>query len=232
MKNDLHIQFSSFAGPLDLLLSLIDEKKMEISEVSISSVTEGFLAHLDTLEETEAEELADFLVIAAKLLFLKSKNLLLLQETEEDEGISLEDQLKLYREFVKASKSLNEKWMSGKIGYERIEPPRIPKEIPLPENLTVHEIQSAIERLLERIKPPKPLPETRIDRTVSLKETVARLRTLLDTAKKTSFKQWIPDSASRTEIIVGFLALLELVKQKEIDVKQSEAFSDIAIAKL
>ena len=228
---NLHVQFTSFDGPLDLLLSLIDERKMEISEVSISSVTEKFLEYLESLDETDALELADFLVIASKLLLLKSKTLLASVEPEEDEGTPLEEQLRRYRELVRISKILNTRWEKNQVGYERIEPPRIPEIIPLPENLSTDALVASLRTLLDRIKPPKALPQTHIDRSISLKETIARLRELVISEKRGSFFQYLSEKASKTEIIVSFLAVLELVKQKEINIHQEKVFSDIAIHK-
>lgn len=232
MKNDLQIQFKEFEGPLDLLLSLIDERKMEISDVSISKVTEKFIQYLETLEESNPEELADFLVVAAKLLFNKSKYLLNSIEPIEDEGPPLEEQLKLYRLFVKVSRRLNEQWLGEKRSYMRIEPPHIPENIPLPENLTRETWTKAIAALLQKIKPPKALPQTRIDRTISLKETISRLKELITREREAHFSAWVGDTATKTEIIVSFLALLELVKQREVDIGQNHAFSDIHIAKI
>ncbi len=232
MKNNITIQFSSFDGPLDLLLSLIEEKKMEISDVSISAVTEQFIKYLEQLEEDNPEELADFLVIAAKLLFTKSKLLLASVEPEEDEGVPLEEQLKLYRLFVTASKTIDKKWLSDYRGYVRIEPPRIPAVVPLPENLTIETWNTAIKTLLTRLKPMAPLPQTRIDRSVSLKETITRLKQLLESEGEAKFFHVLGASASKTEIIVGFLALLELVKQREVNIAQPHAFSDIHITKM
>ena len=232
MNNNINIQFSTFEGPLDLLLSLIEEKKMEISEVSISTVTEQFIRYLEQLEEENPEELADFLVIAAKLLFTKSKHLLLSVEPDEDEGTPLEEQLKLYRLFVGASKGIDKKWLSPFHAYVRFEPPRIPVNIPLPENLTIDTWNSAIATLLTRLKPLAPLPQTRIDRSVSLRETITRLQKLLDIEGETKFSHIMGNNASKTEIIVGFLAILELVKQQEVHIAQAQAFSDIHIAKV
>ncbi len=232
MKNNITVQFSSFDGPLDLLLSLIEEKKMEISEVSISRVTEEFLKYLEGLEESDAEELADFLVIAAKLLFVKSKHLLSSVAPEEDEGIPLEDQLRVYQLFVETSKKIDKRWLEPSRSYIRFEPPHIPEVIPLPENLTIEVWNSAITGLLERIKPPKAMPETHIDRAVSLKDTITRLKKILEIEKETEFSDMLGEHPSKTEIIICFLALLELVKQQEVEVKQTNAFSQIHIAKV
>lgn len=227
----MDIKVGQFSGPLDLLLGLIQDQKMEISEISMSHVTEQFLRYLEKLEETDALELADFLVVAAKLLFAKSRHLLSSIEPDEEEGPPLEEQLKLYRLFVETSKKIDKLWLGPYHSYVRIEEPQLPASIPLPENLTIPEWKSAIANLLKRITPPKAIPETRIDRTVSLKETISRLKKLLEIEGATKFSDILGSGATKTEIIVSFLALLELVKQREAEVNQTSAFSDIHIAK-
>lgn len=227
----MDIKVGQFSGPLDLLLGLIQEEKLEISEVSMSKVTEQFLLYLEKLEETDAVELADFLVVAAKLLFAKSKHLLSSIEPDEEEGPPLEEQLRLYRLFVETSKKIDALWMGPFHSYVRIEEPRLPTSIPVPENLTLNNWSLSIANLLKRLSSPKALPETRIDRTVSLKETISRLKKLLEVEGATKFSDILGSSATKTEIIVSFLALLELVKQREAEVNQTTAFSDIHIAK-
>src|SRR3989338_1878896 len=110
MKRELTLD--QFSGPLDLLLSLLEESKLNISEVSLSSITEQYLTYLDTLEDNRAEELADFLVVGSRLLLLKSKMLLPQFAPEEDEGTSLEEQLRLYKVFLEASKGVNRLWQA------------------------------------------------------------------------------------------------------------------------
>ncbi len=221
-----------FSGPLELLLSLIQDEKMEISEIALSQVTEQFVRYVEGLEEVEAEELADFLIIATKLLFTKSRHLLLSFEPDEDDGKPLEEQLRIYQLFVEASREIHKKWLAPIRGYVRMEPPRIPENIPLPENLTMATWNTAIARLLDRLKPPKPLLQTRIDKAISLKDTMHRLKKLLEVEERTKFSDIIGAGASKTEIIVGFLAILELVRQREILIAQDNAFTDIHIEKV
>jgi len=228
----MHVTIGQFTGPLDLLLSLIQGQKMEISEVSISKVTEQYIAYLEQLEETNAEELADFLVIASKILFLKSRSLLDAVVEDEEEGVPLEDQLKLYRMFVNYSKHIDERWNAVYTAYERREPVKIPDSVPLPDNLTMTIMHSTIHDIIERITPRDPLPETKIDKGVSLREIITRLREVLAQEKNTSFYRHVSRTGSRTEVIVHFLALLELVKCREIEVDQSQPFSDISISTL
>ncbi|PLX26521.1 hypothetical protein C0581_04280 [Candidatus Parcubacteria bacterium] len=229
--NNIRVQFKEFDGPLDLLLSLVDEKKMEITEVSISSVTEPFLGYLDTLEEKDAQELADFLVVAAKLLLMKSRTLLPQFAPEEDDGISLEDQLRLYRRFVDVSKKVNTLWLDdSKKSYGRVEPPVRSDEVIKPENMSQDTMHASMVQLVKRLAPPKPLPETQIDKTVSMKEKIDTLHKLLKKGKEVSFQTLLSDASTKTEVIVSFLAILELVKQKDIYLQQDNHFSDIVIA--
>ncbi len=231
--NKLQIQFKEFDGPLDLLLSLVDEKKMEISEVSLSAVTEKFLDYIDQLEYVEAQELADFLVVATKLLLLKSRALLPQLMPDEDDGIDLEDQLKLYRRFVKASKQINAMWEDKfRVGYQRIESVRVSEEIVCPDNLIQDGLHVMIHTLVKRLAPPRALPRTHIDRTVSMKQKIDTLRGLLKKSKHVSFKSMLETSESKTEVIVSFLALLEMVKQKHVSLHQDDSFDDIVIKKV
>jgi len=232
MKNDLQIQFKEFSGPLDLLLSLIDEKKMEISTVSISSVTEPFLNYLNTLESIQAEELADFLVVAAKLLLMKSRALLPQLMTEDDSDLNLDAQLRLYRRFVDASKNLHNLWLDDKsLSYPHIEEIKKATEVIQPINFSLETLSQSMVQLLKRLEPPKALPRTTIDRTVTIKEKIDKMREMLKKHKSVNFKDIIVDSSSRSEVIVTFLAILELVKQNNVLLKQSKSFGDIELRK-
>lgn len=228
----MNITLSQFTGPYDLLLALVGEKKLNISEVSLSQVTEQFLAYLDTLEERRAEELADFLLVAARLLLLKSKMLLPQLRPDEEEGPGLEEQLRLYKRFVEASREINRRWMSVKKAAFRIEPARPPAEFSLPSNAGLEDLRAAMIQLISRLAPPKPLPETSIDRAVSMKEKIDAIRRLLSGRKRFSFHDLLSDARNKTEVIVSFLAILELLKQRNIFLRQEESFSDIVVERV
>lgn len=228
MKN---FQLEQFSGPLDLLLSLIDEEKLDISEVSLSAVTEQYLNYLNQIENRKPEELADFLLIAARLLLLKSKKLLPQLDSEEEEGSSLEEQLRLYKVFVEASRKIHQAWQENKRAVFRIEPLRRHKEFIPPGNLDFKAMKESLVKLLQRIQPLKPLPQAQIDKTVSLEEKINQIRALLS-GGAVNFSAVLQNSQNRTEVIIGFLALLELVKQKAIFLKQRQSFNDIAIEKI
>lgn len=225
------VNFGQFNGPLDLLLSLIEDKKMSVSEVALSVVTEQYVRYVEGLEEdaVEPEELADFLLIAAKLLLLKSKNLLPQFTIEEDDGPSLADQLRLYKAFVDASRKLNKKWLEPRRSVFRIEPMRKADGFVPPQNVSLATVHKSMLQLLSRLVPPKPLPKTTMDRGISLKERIVRLKELISTQKRILFHHTLENARNKTEIIVAFLALLELVKQQEAHYTQESQFGDILI---
>lgn len=224
------VNLEKFTGPLDLLLSLVEDQKMEITEISISQVTEQFFNYLNKLENEAPEELADFLVVATRLVYLKSKTLLPYLMPEEDEGPDLANQLKMYKKFVEASVLINEMWNEKKLAYGRIEPlPVVIKEFVVPQNAGLEDLKNSYLQLLKRLKPIDPLPQIKIDRSISVKRQIDSIYNLLKTTKKVSFSEIIKTAGSRTEVIVNFLALLELVKSEKIFITQNNSFEDIEI---
>ncbi len=226
------IKLAQFEGPFDLLLNLIGEEKLDICEVSLSQVMEQFLAYIDKLEKDKAEELADFLLVAAKLMYLKSRLLLpQFSDQEDEDGPSLEDQLKLYQAFIELSKRLNDKWLSEQVCFFRVNPIQIPDKFIPPKNLYTENLVESMENLINRVKPPKPLPQAEIDKAISIKSRIDVIRSVLRSKAKFNFSDIIGCTNNKTEVIVGFLALLELVKQKSVSLQQDKLFSDIMIKK-
>ncbi len=230
MKNSIELE--QFSGPLDLLLSLIQEQKLAISEISLAKVTEQFMAYLDTLEERRAEELADFLLIASRLLLLKSRALVSQFAPEEDEGPSLADQLRLYEQFVLAAKQVNKLWLAPERSSFRVEPARKLSGFVPPANLTLDALRAQLAQLIARLTPLQALPETRMDRAISMKQKIDYIRALLRQGKSIHFYDIINQSSNRTELIVSFLALLELVKEQFLALRQEEVFGDIVIQRV
>lgn len=220
-----------FSGPLDLLLILIADQKMSINDIAISEVTEQYVKYVEALDDDaiSPEELADFLLVAAKLLLLKSKALLPMFMKEEEDGPSLADQLRLYKAFVDASKSINTLWLQPPRGYFRVEPMRKAEGFVPPANVTMDSVYRSMVQLVNRLAPPKPLPRTNMDKTVSLREKINTLKALINKHKNMLFHHTIDNLRNKTEVIVSFLALLELVKQQEILFSQETQFGDIFI---
>lgn len=226
------LKLEKFEGPLDLLLQLVDQEKLSITEIALSKVTEQFFSYLDKLEKNRSEELADFLVVAARLIYLKSRSLLqYAYPEEEDNGPGLADQLKLYKQYVEASKIVNSLWAANKIAYGRIEPSVKNKEFVLPANVTANSLYNSMVFLLNRLKPLEPLPKVSIDHSISIKQKIDAIRNLLKNGKEFSFKNLLSSAQNKTEVIVSFLAILELVKQQSVRFRQVNAFEDLLVVK-
>ncbi len=223
------IKLEKFQGPLDLLLQLIELEKLNITEVSLSQLTEQFLNFLDKLENDRSEELADFLVIATKLVYLKSKTLLPYLYPEEDEGPSLADQLKMYQQYILASKKVNILWSQNRIAYGRVEPPVKNTEFVLPLNARGEDLLKSMQKLVSRLRPVNPLPKITIDRAISVKQKVESIWNALKQHKKMNFKDLLSVAESKTEIIVSFLALLELMRDQKAFINQDSAFGNMEV---
>jgi len=226
------IKLEKFEGPLDLLLQLIEQEKLNITEIALSKVTEQYFEHLNKLEESRPEELADFLVVATKLVYLKSKTLLPYLTPEEDEGPSLADQLRMYKRYVEASHEINRRWEAGRLAYGRLEPPVKPEGFVLPANAHSADLREAFVNLLKRLKPVTPLPKVTVDRAVSVKQKLDTLLNFLKQRRRFNFSEILSQAKNRTEIIVSFIALLELVKTGVAAARQNKSFEDLEISKI
>ena len=145
------VKLEKFEGPLDLLLQLIEQADLDITEVSIAKVVEQFMIYLEQVEEKNPEELADFLVVAAKLLLIKSRALLPnLFLGDEDDGLNLESQLKIYKKYYDASKIIEKILAEKKVLFTR---EKIPVDVEVifnpPESLTTEKLQKIFLSLLK-----------------------------------------------------------------------------------
>ena len=179
------IKIEKFSGPLDLLLQLIEQQKMEITEIAIAEVTEQYLEHIETLEDKDPEELSDFLVLAARLLLLKSRALLPLFADEEEDETDLARQLKMYKEFVEASKKIEAMLKLGRFTYSREKPPMaLDVAYSSPQKLPLNELKDIFMAVLKRLDPIVRLPRQAMERTISLQQKILDIRNYLFGKKK------------------------------------------------
>lgn len=224
------VELEQFSGPLQLLLELIYQEKLPITEVSLAQVTDAYLHHIDE-HEVAPEELADFLVIATRLLHLKSKTLLPLLQTEEEEeeGPSLVDQLRLYEQFVSAASHIDKLFESHQMMFTKT---RIsikqPEGFFPPKNVEASSLKGAYEVLLRRLEPFARLRRASIEKIVTIKERISQIRDVILQKSRMSFTD-VVDGASKTDVVVSFLALLELMRERTVNVVQKKAFEDIVI---
>lgn len=227
------IKLEQFEGPLDLLLRLIEEEEMDITKVSLAKVTEQYLEYLNETENITTEELADFLVVAAKLLLIKSKYLLPQLQTDDDEENDLERQLKLYKEFYEASKVLHKMITKRKFSFSRERPAlTMDRVFKPPKSLTTKKMQEIFASVLRELEPWVNLPSEVMAKTISIRERISSIQQMIKQQAELNFKHLMKSAANKTEVIVTFLALLELVKLRIIAVVQDKKFDDIVIKKV
>jgi segregation and condensation protein A len=227
------VKLDQFEGPLDLLLDLIQEDNLDITKVSLAKVTDQYVSYMKEIEETRPAELADFLVIAAKLLYIKSKALLPFLVWEEEEEGDLEKQLKLYKEFLEASKKVRKIINRKKFTFARVKP-LVVSEIMFnpPKSVNKYRLAETFRDVLAKLEPIFELPRKLIEKTISIKEKISQIKDLITGQSKVSFNHLIQAAENKTEIIVSFLAILELVKQREADLRQEILFEEIIIERL
>ncbi|MDP1709448.1 MAG: ScpA family protein [Candidatus Komeilibacteria bacterium] len=227
------IKIEKFQGPFSLLLDLIEQNKLDITEVSLFEIADQYLAKIEAERaHIKGNELADFLLIAAKLLFIKSRLLLPdLTALPADED-SLEAQLKMYKAYRDASRNIK-----NIINEQNFTQPRQPfklstqVEFSPPEKLNSDTLCKQFRRIVNELeKTIIRLPKATLRKTISLAERINDLKSLLSGAAQFGFKEFVTRAKNKSEIVVSFLALLELIKQRHISASQEEG-SDIFITK-
>ncbi len=227
------VQTPVYEGPLDLLLDLIERAELDITAVSLALVTDQYLAYLNNMEELNADEISAFLVIAAKLLQIKSEALLprppAREPGEEDAGQALVDQLRLYKRFKEIGGWLHGRQDANLRTYLRIAPPpKVEPKLDL-SNLTLEKLVSAAETAFARDAAKEPLGTIIAPPRVTIREKIDLIAKIMRDVQRSTFRALVNDGASRLEIVVTFLAMLELIKRYRIDVHQEGLFSDIEI---
>jgi segregation and condensation protein A len=223
-----------FEGPLDLLLHLIEREELDITEVSLAQVTNQYVAYLAQISERDPDNLADFLVVAAKLLLIKSRVLLPQPPSsstseEEEDGDDLVRRLIEYKRFKDAARTLAEIEAQGLYSYIRLAPtPRLERSVDL-EDVTLDDLLAAVRQVLA-VKPSAPsVNGTVTPITITITEQMALIERETADGRSVSLLGLVQGASSRLEIIVTLLALLEMVKQLRVVMHQEGAFGDISI---
>ncbi len=219
-----------FAGPLQVLLDLIEQEEMDITEVSLAKVADDYLKHINE-SQVPAEELADFLVIASRLLYIKSRAILPDLTIEEEEDGNLAEQLRMYKRFVEASKKIEELYGQRQIMYKRERPIKKIQEFAPPGKMNVGLLETAMRGLIKKLEPFLALQKASLRRVASVQERISNIHTAIMDRARFNFSE-IAGSGSKIDVVVSFLALLELVKQKIVNVSQSNLFDEINIKRV
>ena len=230
------IHLPVFEGPLELLLSLIERNDLDITAVSLVAVTDQYLAAVRAAEGDSLPALADFVAIGAKLIYLKSKALLPVSPTPDDAidddevGQELVELLTEYRRFRPVTEILAERQDSGMRAWGRPISSDVPGTAAL-HNVTLETLRKLMLEALNR-KPPTPPAGIAPDPTVPLSERIEDLRSRLIQGEKLSFRELIASANTRGDVIVTFLAVLELLKAGACEAHQSGTWEDIEIVSL
>lgn len=242
------VKAGSFEGPLDLLLSLIEQRKLFVNEISLAEVTNDYVAYIKSISEPDSgtdnnkriSDVSYFILVASTLILIKSKSLLpnlALTEDEEEKIVDLEKRLKLYNIIKNASIEISTNFGTNIIftGEERDWSEPIFSPDPL---IKIETMQNAVLEVLAHIpKKQERLPEIEVKRMVKIEEVIDSLTDRIQTAMNISFKEFSKSHGAESKeeakihVIVSFLAMLELVREGIIDVIQSVSFGDIAMNK-
>ena len=231
----MNIKLEKFEGPLSLMLKLIEKEEMDITQISLAKIADQYVEYIRSAETINPEEMADFLVIAAKLLLAKSKALLPYLYTEEEEDLEeLEKQLKMYKEFIEATKKVEKMIGKKKFMFEREFNRKAimanTNSFAPPKKLQADDMKAVFESLLVRLRPVERLEEkTMEDEKINIDDKIFSIKEMIVKRIKFSFNKIIKNASNKTEIIVSFLAALEMMRQREVKLEQDALFGEITL---
>jgi segregation and condensation protein A len=226
------VRLPLFEGPLDLLLHLIQKNELDITAISLALVADQFIEHLQTIGRVQADIIADFLVVAAKLLLIKSRLLLPRppdadDEEEEDPADLLARRLREYKKFKQAAGFLRQLEDQGRHCYVRVAPPP-PMETRIDwEAISLDDLLLALQRLLEREEELQPVGTLVAPRKVTVREKIEWIEQLLRTGGRVPFQRVVGKNGGRIDIVVSLWAVLEMVKRGQLHAYQNELFGEI-----
>ena len=234
-ESSIHMKFSfeGFEGPLDLLLELISQRNIEIKDVKLAEITDQFVHYVDNMEELDMDEATAFLDMASRLLLIKSKSLIPVeQEIEEEDEIDDETKLKIqlqeYQLFKEAGGTLQQqenvdrfyKQPDKNVGDARI----------VFNQFNLDKLLDAFAFILMRTKDKENPPEKKINRDRwTVQDKMQFLSNILKDTKEINFFSLFDETYSKMEIITVFMAILEMLKFQKIEVVQAERYADIKI---
>ncbi len=221
-----------FSGPLDLLLQLIEHRELDITKISLAAVADQYLAILSAPGKVELAQLTDYLVIAARLVLIKSRLLLPRPQTpvpDDDVGEDLAQQLREYRMFKQSAAFLRERERMNLHAYARFAPPPRPQPTVWKlEGVRAEDLMNALNQSL-RLRPELPQGTLSVPLAVSIEQKIRRIRELTLKRERVRFSRLIQQAQTRIEVIVTFLAVLEMIKRQLIRAQQERLFGEIVL---
>lgn len=226
------VKLEKFEGPMNLLLELIEKEKMDVTELSLARVSDQYLEYIKNNENIHLENLSDFLNVASKLILIKSRALLPMLEFSEEEEEEIQDlarQLAQFKKFKEVSLKLGELAHSGRICYSRTGFLGVVPVFNPPENVNAYDLKKSFLKVLSEIPVIEKLQEEIVNEVITLEEKISELEIKLRKKMETSFSELVSKAGSKIDVIISFLAMLEMVKQHLIEVEQGTLFEDIKL---
>ena len=230
----LDVKVEKFEGPLDLLLELIEKEKLDITEISLSKATDQYLKKVSSLDP-RSFDVAEFMVIAARLIYLKSKALLPTLETEEEEQ-EIEDlkaKLEIYKKYKEAARDFGNILKKNQRSFPSKKPQLVLSKFTPPKGVDLPDLWKTFQKLLTDM--PEELKREEVElpsEKITVEEKLAHLTEMFTKKKSHRFSHLIKNSSSKLEAIITFLAILEMVKCQKIKVAQSQNFQDIELVRI
>jgi segregation and condensation protein A len=224
------VKQSAFEGPLDLLLDLIEKRKLFVNDVSLAKVADDYIAYIRNLADFPVADSAHFILVASTLLLIKSKSLLPTLDLTTEEQASIDDlnrRLKIYERMRELSAKIKPMFGANTLyarGERKLDPVFSPDA-----DMTAENFLLAAGRVLANLPKREFLPKVVVDKVISLETMIENLTRRVSDNLRMSFKQFsgAESKGEKVNIIVSFLAMLELVKQGVINVTQEKHFDDI-----
>jgi segregation and condensation protein A len=223
------IKTDTFEGPMELLIELVEKRKLLINDISLATVTDEYMQTVSAMQELSLPNTAQFVSLAATLLLIKSKSLLPVLDLTEEETASienLEERLKKYQIYRDISLELQARFGKQKSYTPEFTPPNQPVFMP-DTHCSVSALQEAMEEVLTALPKAEIKPVAKLKPTVSLEEMMDKLRKRIETQVLTKFSDIRAREPEHKNVIVGFLAILEIFKQGNIIITQANRFEDI-----
>ena len=225
------IKTEVFEGPLELLLDLVEKRKLLINDISLASVTDEYMAHVSEMQEMSLPGTANFVALAATLLLIKSRSLLpVLELTEEEESSieELEERLRLYQIYRNAALDVVEKFGVSVI-HERSYITQSKPVFKPDKFCDLSSLYSAMGDVLIGLPQKTEKPRVQVKKVVSLEEMINNLHQRIEKQLRLKFSELVAHSPEKHTYIIGFLAILESVKQGSVLATQADRFNEIEL---
>ena len=227
------VETDVYQGPLDLLLQLIERAELDITKLALAQVTDQFLAYMRTLQELRAERVSEFIVVASRLMQIKSEALLprpvVRQPDEEDPGEALVQQLLMYKQFKELARLLAGRQADQLRTHLRMAPPpKVEGRLDL-INVTINDLYTSAIRIFTREDLRTPLREVVAPPKITIREKIQLVANALKAKALVRYRDLIKTAPGRLHMVITFLAILELVRRYRISARQDALFGDIEL---